>query len=539
MKCTLQDSIKYIYITVKESQERASDPSLLVPRLEVWLPPDLPQNQRETKVKAASFVSDSGQLRAGMAEAFHQDLTCSVCLELFTEPVLLACGHCFCQACITSSWQSQAGAASCPDCRAPCPDRRYTPSRLLRSLAQRARQAQQEVEDSGGAGREAGEGEEEDGRRCCEAHGDSLGLFCLTDEAPVCYRCVDSPAHAGHSFSSLQDGARKCKEKLAQWLESLEARVETLEGRERCQEGHMASLRDSAASLHVNIEARFSELQQFLNQRKDAILAQLEKEETDAHNDMETRLCQIQEGLNYAMDLRSQGRVLMERENPAVFLLDIQPFLHTMTEGNEDNKDSFAVLCKELRLGRFKGPIQHLACAALCSAFELGFEPVQLDPNTSHPVFIISQNGMYVETESKLLKCCNNPERFQNHPIVLGKSSFCSGEHYWEIETKDAADWAIGVATESIERKVRVPTQGIVDKVWALRLATAGPEGETFSQRFGVYLDYDKAPVSGEGTFASGMTKIPIKDDSFCLLNRKTEEASVLRQFNLLQNETD
>ncbi|XP_015284394.1 PREDICTED: E3 ubiquitin-protein ligase TRIM69-like, partial [Gekko japonicus] len=91
------------------------------------------------------------------------------------------------------------------------------------------------------------------------------------------------------------------------------------------------------------------------------------------------------------------------------------------------------------------------------------------------------------------------PERFQNYPIVLGKSSFCSGEHYWEIETKDAADWAIGVATESIERKVRVPAQDIVGKVWALRLRTAediGPEGGTFSQRFGVYLDYDKGQVS-------------------------------------------
>lgn len=43
-----------------------------------------------------------------------------------------------------------------------------------------------------------------------------------------------------------------------------------------------------------------------------------------------------------------------------------------MTEENEDSKDSFAALHKELCLGRFKGPVQHLACAALCSAFKLG-----------------------------------------------------------------------------------------------------------------------------------------------------------------------
>lgn len=77
---------------------------------------------------------------------------------------------------------------------------------------------------------------------------------------------------------------------------------------------------DSALSLRMNIEAKFSELQKFLNQRKEAMLAQLEKEEKDAHNDMETHLRQIQERLNYAMDLRSHGKVLMEIKNPTTFL---------------------------------------------------------------------------------------------------------------------------------------------------------------------------------------------------------------------------
>lgn len=100
-------------------------------------------------------------------------------------------------------------------------------------------------------------------------------------------------------------------------------------------------------------------------------------------------------------------------------------------------------------------------------------------------------------TGSRLKNRCSNQERFENYPMVLGNSGFCSGEHYWEIETKDAADWAIGVATESVERKVRV--LDITDKIWAVRMPKAkdiNPEDRTLSQRYGVYLDYDKGQVS-------------------------------------------
>ncbi|XP_060094215.1 zinc-binding protein A33-like [Heteronotia binoei] len=435
-----------------------------------------------------------------MAEASTEDLTCSVCLDVFTEPVLLACGHCFCRPCIASFWHSPARAASCPECRAPCPDRKYTPSRLLGSLAQRARQLLIQQEEAGGGATEEkeGEGGKGDSKLRCEVHGDMVGLFCLTDEAPVCYSCVGSPAHAGHSFISVQDGAQKCKEKLAQWLESLEVRVQTLENLERRQDGYMVSLRDSTEELRVNIEAKFSELQQFLSQKKDMMLAELEKEEKDAHNHMETRLRQIQEGLSSAMDLKSQGRALMERKNPTVFLSDIQPFLHIMTEGDEDSLYPFSALGIQLCLGRFKGPIQHLAFTALCSVFKLGLEPIQLDPETSHPVFIIYKNThMMTQWKSNIYN--NNPERFENYPMVLGKRGFCSGEHYWEIETKDAAGWAIGVATESIERKVQVSIQDFIKKVWVLKLATVkniSPEDGTLVQRFGVYLDYDKGQIS-------------------------------------------
>uniref|UniRef100_A0A4W3I5A8 RING-type domain-containing protein n=1 Tax=Callorhinchus milii TaxID=7868 RepID=A0A4W3I5A8_CALMI len=38
--------------------------------------------------------------------ALRKELQCSVCLDLFQDPVILSCGHNFCQSCILHVWDS-------------------------------------------------------------------------------------------------------------------------------------------------------------------------------------------------------------------------------------------------------------------------------------------------------------------------------------------------------------------------------------------------------------------------------------------------
>ncbi|KAM9393602.1 bloodthirsty-related gene family, member 30 [Pholidichthys leucotaenia] len=46
----------------------------------------------------------------------EQELTCSICLDLFTDPVSTPCGHNFCQACIGGYWASTP-ISTCPLCK--------------------------------------------------------------------------------------------------------------------------------------------------------------------------------------------------------------------------------------------------------------------------------------------------------------------------------------------------------------------------------------------------------------------------------------
>ncbi|XP_058863369.1 E3 ubiquitin-protein ligase TRIM62-like [Acipenser ruthenus] len=59
----------------------------------------------------------------------EEKFSCSVCLDLFTEPATIPCGHSFCLDCIGSYWDQsdQTGVYSCPQCRET-----FTPRPVLR-----------------------------------------------------------------------------------------------------------------------------------------------------------------------------------------------------------------------------------------------------------------------------------------------------------------------------------------------------------------------------------------------------------------------
>lgn len=57
----------------------------------------------------------------GLAPTYLRDaLTCLCCVDIFTDPVTLPCGHTYCLACITKTWENQhEREASCPECIRP------------------------------------------------------------------------------------------------------------------------------------------------------------------------------------------------------------------------------------------------------------------------------------------------------------------------------------------------------------------------------------------------------------------------------------
>ncbi|XP_051561975.1 E3 ubiquitin/ISG15 ligase TRIM25-like isoform X2 [Myxocyprinus asiaticus] len=49
--------------------------------------------------------------------SLEDDLTCSICLCLFDNPVSLLCGHSFCTSCLEATWNDTTSSLFCPQCR--------------------------------------------------------------------------------------------------------------------------------------------------------------------------------------------------------------------------------------------------------------------------------------------------------------------------------------------------------------------------------------------------------------------------------------
>ncbi|XP_078244823.1 nuclear factor 7, brain-like isoform X2 [Pogona vitticeps] len=286
-------------------------------------------------------------------------------------------------------------------------------------------------------------------------------------------------------------------EKLAIALEPWEKRMNGLVKVERSQEKHLWDLKKSAVGFRTVIEREFKELQQFLNQRESALLAQLDEEETASQRDMSARIQQIRENLSAVRNVVNNGRARLAQTDRGIReFLDV---LSAETSKRRDDQGDCSVVSKEFCLDKFQGPTQYLTWTSMRSILKLDFiDSIQLDASTAHPGLTII-SGTSVTVGEQLEISCDDPKRFQNYPVVLGQQGFRSGRHYWEVEVEDEKEWIIGVALESIPKKKEdhhLPF--LKGKIWCLEAMEIedGPEKASSWSRLGVYLEYKKGQVS-------------------------------------------
>ncbi|XP_068520350.1 butyrophilin subfamily 1 member A1-like [Anas acuta] len=105
---------------------------------------------------------------------------------------------------------------------------------------------------------------------------------------------------------------------------------------------------------------------------------------------------------------------------------------------------------------------------------------VTLDPDTAHPMLVLSQDNSSVRRETERQQVPKAPERFDTRCCVLGCEEFREGRHCWEVELEGekgkCSSLAVGVARASLKRKGWInmsPEEGI----WAVQYY----EGELMS----------------------------------------------------------
>lgn len=166
--------------------------------------PSAKEKQRQSNMSA--------QVSKSSAQRLSRDLTCSICLDLFKQPVSLPCDHTFCQGCISGYWAGpRVGTGSCPQCRKVFPGQSYRPNRIVANIVESYCQGLEESEAGAGVGIRLGdvEGAEKPAAPLCVRHKEELKLYCEEDQELVCLVCGLSQEHRNHNMVCVLEAQQR------------------------------------------------------------------------------------------------------------------------------------------------------------------------------------------------------------------------------------------------------------------------------------------------------------------------------------------
>ncbi|XP_060706728.1 E3 ubiquitin-protein ligase TRIM39-like isoform X2 [Hemiscyllium ocellatum] len=152
-----------------------------------------------------------------MAQSLNQNLSCTICAQMYTEPVTLDCGHNFCKGCVLEWWDTGGTGAevSCPQCGQCFPRRELMPNQLLVTLVASLRSLTLQ-EDGAGLG----------GQRC-SLHGQQARFFCSKDLRLVCPSCLpQGQDRSSTTLIAVEEAYTVCKHKLENSVGFLERKLE-------------------------------------------------------------------------------------------------------------------------------------------------------------------------------------------------------------------------------------------------------------------------------------------------------------------------
>uniref|UniRef100_A0A4W3JN34 Uncharacterized protein n=1 Tax=Callorhinchus milii TaxID=7868 RepID=A0A4W3JN34_CALMI len=172
-----------------------------------------------------------------ITENLTDDLNCSVCLDLFTDPVTLECGHNFCRSCISGSWEKKESKA-CPECRTVFAKSRLSGNWALASMAAIARQMSTD---------------ETERRLYCEEHQQELKLYCETDKKLICLVCRDN--HITAEFAKMHQSLTDREQRVIRELRQREEEVlRRMEKNLREIQDHLTSVQQKLSVLQKQTE---------------------------------------------------------------------------------------------------------------------------------------------------------------------------------------------------------------------------------------------------------------------------------------------
>ncbi|XP_035255993.1 tripartite motif-containing protein 35-like [Anguilla anguilla] len=415
----------------------------------------------------------------------EDELCCSVCCDIFKEPVVLLCSHSFCRECLKQYWEKKS-SRECPICRRKSSVEEPPVNLALRSIVESylKQKTERETTDKSDAH--------------CPLHGEKLLLFCEHDKEPLCVICQTSKKHRYHPVYPVEEAALELKEELKPALNVIKEKLKRFtDVEEECKET-AEHIRCQAQHTEKQIKAEFEKLHQFLREEEEVRLAALREEEEQKSQIMKEKIENITGHISTLTDKITAIEKAMDTEDTSF----LQSYKNIKERAQCTLQDPELLSGALIDVAKHLGNLKFRVWEKMQEMVQ--HTPVVLDPNTVRATVSLSDDLTTVRHTGTDQKYPANPERFTFTVSVLGSEGFTSGTHSWEVKVGNKPEWDIGVVKESICRKGRLtytPKRGF----WVLMLRNgdeylaSGVTDLTLKrkpQSIRVQLDYDRGEVS-------------------------------------------
>ncbi|KAK2853452.1 hypothetical protein Q5P01_006113 [Channa striata] len=484
---------------------------------------------------------------------FEENFLCPICLDVYTTPVTIPCGHTFCKNCITYNWRVNR-KCKCPMCKRLFDT--ITEVHVNIFISEMASQFKQAVLLQPKEDPKAGqvfcdactgiklkafksclvclssycqthlerhqtvsslkrhrlvnplynlEG------RICTMHDEFMELFCRTDQVSVCQLCYKSE-HEGHDIVPLKEECEEKKSELVkaevkfdQMIQERKAKLQELINTAKLSKG--AAEKETAEGVDV-----FTALTQIVETGLSEVTEQIKVKQKTTLMQAEALVKELDQEITKLMKRNSEVKQLIGCDDPLHVLQNFSS-VNAFPPTKDWTKVSFRQPSYEGTMARAVAQLKATLNRGTAKLLEAELKRVQqfavdltLDPNTAHPTLILSDDGKQVNHNDVERNLPDNPERFSYCVIVLSEQSFSSGRFYYEVEVKGKTNWDLGVASGSANRKGQItlsPEAGY----WTLQLrngneniALADPDVvlsvRQRPQKVGVFVDIEAGLIS-------------------------------------------
>ncbi|XP_058479535.1 nuclear factor 7, brain-like [Solea solea] len=432
-----------------------------------------------------------------MAGRLAVDLYCSICCEIFKDPVVLKCSHSFCKSCLQQYWCRRGVNRDCPLCRKQSVDE-PVPSLTLRNLCEsyalHKSEEQQEEEDLSEPLSELDQATE-----MCLLHGERLKLYCLVDKEPICVVCHTSKKHKWHDCCPVSEAVAEVKEKMASAVSLLQEKRNTFDQMRKSYEDNMAHIQFQARFVERRTREEFERLHNFLQAEEEVRMEALRGEEEQKCAEIRQKLEEMERKMASVSTSIKALEEEMELENIPLLCRCQDTPTRTESEGEDSAMDPVSLISVAEHVGSLAFNVWKKMRTII------KYTPVILDPNTAAPWLVLSDDLTSVCDSDQKQQLPDNPERFNPDTAVLGHVGFTSGKYAWDVNVGENTAWVVGVAKESVKRKEKVSSvlmNGFLCMYFYHQMYFAGTSPLTRlavksnPQKIRVLLDCDKGRVS-------------------------------------------